>query len=270
MIESVWAPHRAMSRSVQLVDLDRSMRGRIATVGSTTPQGPATMSPDQLELPADLLPSGTQQAQATKQPSHFLSSDQFTDLITAARDGENWAYEALYLRYRGGLIASARRRGVEDPEGVANAVLTRVLTRLDSFTGKYPGEFTNFVRTTGWRETTRALTKESNRNRDLEIQSVSARVQPVEDVVAGSDWVKQALEQLPEGQRRVVQLRVLEDLSVAETSERLGWTETNVRTLQHRAIRSLRASLVARVARATTSQGACAECSSECCDCQQD
>lgn len=59
--------------------------------------------------------------------------------------------------------------------------------------------------------------------------------------------VHDALQELPEHYRRVVQLRDLEEQSTAETAEQLGLTEVNVRVRLHRARKRLRKHLCERM-----------------------
>jgi len=59
--------------------------------------------------------------------------------------------------------------------------------------------------------------------------------------------VHDALQELPEHYRRVVQLRDLEEKSTTETAERLGLTEVNVRVRLHRARKQLRGHLCKRM-----------------------
>lgn len=59
--------------------------------------------------------------------------------------------------------------------------------------------------------------------------------------------VHDALQELPEHYRRVVQLRDLEEQSTAETAEHLGLTEVNVRVRLHRARKQLREHLCERM-----------------------
>jgi RNA polymerase sigma-70 factor (ECF subfamily) len=59
--------------------------------------------------------------------------------------------------------------------------------------------------------------------------------------------VHDALQELPEHYRRVVQLRDLEEQSTRETAEQLGLTEVNVRVRLHRARKQLREHLCARM-----------------------
>lgn len=59
--------------------------------------------------------------------------------------------------------------------------------------------------------------------------------------------VHDALQELPDHYRRVVQLRDLEEKTTAETAEHLGLTEVNVRVRLHRARKALRDHLCARM-----------------------
>jgi RNA polymerase sigma-70 factor (ECF subfamily) len=59
--------------------------------------------------------------------------------------------------------------------------------------------------------------------------------------------VHDALQELPDHYRRVVQLRDLEEKSTAETAEQLGLTEVNVRVRLHRARKQLRDHLCERM-----------------------
>lgn len=61
--------------------------------------------------------------------------------------------------------------------------------------------------------------------------------------------VHDALQELPDHYRRVVQLRDLEEKSTAETAEHLGLTEVNVRVRLHRARKQLRDHLRKRMER---------------------
>ncbi|WP_066060867.1 RNA polymerase sigma factor SigX [Neobacillus soli] len=53
-------------------------------------------------------------------------------------------------------------------------------------------------------------------------------------------WVYKCLEFCTIDQRAVVILRYLQDLSIAETAQALGWTESKVKTTQHRSLKVLK------------------------------
>ncbi|WP_066312776.1 RNA polymerase sigma factor SigX [Bacillus sp. FJAT-29814] len=53
-------------------------------------------------------------------------------------------------------------------------------------------------------------------------------------------WVYQCLDYCTVDQRAVIILRFIQDLSISETAESLGWTESKVKTTQHRALKVLK------------------------------
>lgn len=53
-------------------------------------------------------------------------------------------------------------------------------------------------------------------------------------------WIYKCLEFCTMDQRAVIILRYLNDLSIAETAQSLGWTESKVKTTQHRALKVLK------------------------------
>ena len=84
--------------------------------------------------------------------------------------------------------------------------------------------------------------------------------EPFEQEVVDRLWVAGALQQLTDEQRRVVELRFLNDLSIAETAERTGTSTMAVKGIQRQALRQLAAlvligALVLAVAAAVLSSG---------------
>jgi len=64
-----------------------------------------------------------------------------------------------------------------------------------------------------------------------------------EDVIVQSDRVRllyQCLDKCTIDQRMVIVYRYIQDLSIAETAQVLGWTESKVKTTQHRALKVLK------------------------------
>jgi RNA polymerase sigma-70 factor, ECF subfamily len=53
-------------------------------------------------------------------------------------------------------------------------------------------------------------------------------------------WIYKCLEFCTVDQRSVIILRYLNDLSIAETAQTLGWTDSKVKTTQHRALKVLK------------------------------
>lgn len=67
-----------------------------------------------------------------------------------------------------------------------------------------------------------------------------------EEIVLQKDEVQQVyrvLKTCTEDQQQVVLLRYVQSLSISETADVLGWTESKVKTTQHRAIKTLQKNL---------------------------
>src|SRR5690606_27678104 len=58
--------------------------------------------------------------------------------------------------------------------------------------------------------------------------------------------VYQCLDACTLDQRLVIILRFIQELSIAETAEALGWTESKVKTTQHRALKVLKKEMQTR------------------------
>lgn len=56
-------------------------------------------------------------------------------------------------------------------------------------------------------------------------------------------WVYQCLQHCTVDQRAVIILRYIQDMSIAETAQALGWTESKVKTTQHRSLKALKKQL---------------------------
>ncbi|WP_040228276.1 RNA polymerase sigma factor SigX [Bhargavaea cecembensis] len=70
---------------------------------------------------------------------------------------------------------------------------------------------------------------------------------PEEETVRGDELARlhKMLDRCTGDQRLVIISRYLQELSIAETAEVLGWTEAKVKTTQHRAVKALRSLLEA-------------------------
>ncbi len=76
--------------------------------------------------------------------------------------------------------------------------------------------------------------------RDFEIKDFAPL--PEEILVQKDEMqhIYNCLSKCTESQQQVILLRYIESLSISETAEVLGWTESKVKTTQHRAIKSLK------------------------------
>ncbi|ARD49426.1 RNA polymerase sigma factor SigX [Sporosarcina sp. P37] len=88
--------------------------------------------------------------------------------------------------------------------------------------------------------------KHTNLHFDWETQQLTAPGRLPEQLLEADDEQRQVLKALDTctgDQKMVILMRFFQDLTVAETAEILEWTESKVKTTQHRAIKSLKEKL---------------------------
>lgn len=73
-----------------------------------------------------------------------------------------------------------------------------------------------------------------------------ARIEEIADLARFRDAVARAMDELSDGQREAVGLRVIDELSYAEVAERLGISEPTARARVSRALRSLASAFATR------------------------
>jgi RNA polymerase sigma-70 factor (ECF subfamily) len=186
------------------------------------------------------------------------------DLVAQARDGEKWAAEELVSRYREKAYSIAYHMGAQDSEeaqDLAQEAFLRTFRSLEKFRGdsKFYTWFYRILvnicldkrrRRRRWQRVFlpwRPLQPEKNSSkRRPEAQSdtdpgnnpitVLSRKQLAEDI-------RKSLRSLPEKQRTVFQLKVLDGLTIREIAEVLGAAEGTVKSHLFRATRFLREEL---------------------------
>ena len=187
-------------------------------------------------------------------------------LVAAARAGGGWAFGRLWEGLAPVVAAYLRARGVREADDVTSEVFLAAFRGLDRFDGDGQA-FRSWVFTIAHHKGVDALRRPAAR--DVLIDAVGAadavdsldagtaargRTEPSAedrafDRLAEAD-VLRLLDGLSGDQRSVLLLRVVADLSLAETAEVLGKPVGAVKALQHRALARLRAQLGARLGRA--------------------
>lgn len=170
------------------------------------------------------------------------------ELIAAARRGDPGALEALYETYVRQVTGYVRGLGVDDLEDVVSEVFVSVVRGLHRFEGN-ESDFRRWLFTIAHR---RAVDAHRTRSRRRE-QPTDPQALPG----AGGSWradgpdeqadvgeLTRLLDRLTPDQREVILLRIVADLSVADTAKVLGKQPGAVKTLQRRALASLRRLLV--------------------------
>ncbi len=138
--------------------------------------------------------------------------------------------------YRAALVLTADPGAAED---LVQTALMRTYAAWDRLRGEAPAAYARRVMTNAnidrWRR---------DRGREQltdEVPEIESRDESAD--VASRDAVLRALVDLSPQERRVVMLRFLEDFSEAETARTLGIPAGTVKSVTHRAVAKLRASI---------------------------
>jgi RNA polymerase sigma factor (sigma-70 family) len=170
---------------------------------------------------------------------------QFDAVLTAARDGAPWALERMFSALAPVVTGYLRVQGSAEPEDLTSDVFVAVLRNLHDFHGDEAG-FRSWVFTIAHR---RLLDERRRRARrpppehlaDTADAFAAELTAPddVEDAVdhsLGVERVRTLCERLVPGQRDVLLLRLLGDLSNEQVAEALGKTTGAVKALQRRGL----------------------------------
>ncbi|PYZ92095.1 RNA polymerase sigma factor SigX [Salipaludibacillus keqinensis] len=161
-------------------------------------------------------------------------------------------FERLYNTYHHQLFQYLFYlvRSREVAEELVQEVYIKVLDSFDTFEGKSTEKtwlysVAKHVAIDWIRKQTRKKRKAEGKEyewseREFEVEDKNPLP---EEIVIQKDEVQQIykmLEKCSEDQQQVVLLRYVQALSISETADILGWTESKVKTTQHRAIKMLK------------------------------
>jgi RNA polymerase sigma-70 factor (ECF subfamily) len=172
-------------------------------------------------------------------------------LVAAAKQGDEAAFGALYELFAASVLGYVRGLGVADPEDALGEVFVSVVRDIGNFEGDGDG-FRRWLFTIAHRRAMDAHRKSARRPEvpmdphglpDSPSAAEDLAEAAVHRVGLGGD-ARAALDLLTEDQRAVVLLRIVADLSVADTAAVLGKQPGAVKTLQRRALAALRRTLI--------------------------
>lgn len=165
--------------------------------------------------------------------------------LERARAADPRGFHALFRILGPGVVGYLRARKVDDPDGVANDVFVRAFRGLDRFDGT--GEqFRSWLFTIAHNAAIDHARARQRRPQTTTIERVaepSTTGDPVAeaaDAQLGNERVEALLAHVSPDQRDVLLLRIVADLSVAETAAIVGKGEEAVKALQRRALAALR------------------------------
>jgi RNA polymerase sigma factor (sigma-70 family) len=175
-------------------------------------------------------------------------------LVAAAQAGDRAAFGPLYELFAPSVLGYLRALRVPDPEDTTGEVFVSLVRSLGGFEGDADA-FRRWLFTIAHRramDAHRARTRRREDPMDPHALSDASEVAPdpadalVEQLGMGAR-AREAVDRLTEDQRAVVLLRIVADLSVADTAAVLGKQPGAVKTLQRRALAALRRSLILMV-----------------------
>lgn len=182
-----------------------------------------------------------------EEPEHATSRARWSvqvdeeQIVRRAASGDLAAFHLLYERNVDVVFAFLRNRvGPQRAEDLAADTFVRAFERIGDF------EWRGIPIRAWLLRIAYNLIVAASRRPDAdsvpELEDAVTQAGPEEAIVdrAASSPALDALAALPEAQQLVVQLRFIQELSVAETAEVVGSTEEAVRAQTYRALRSLR------------------------------
>ncbi|MCB9526133.1 MAG: sigma-70 family RNA polymerase sigma factor [Myxococcales bacterium] len=175
---------------------------------------------------------------------------QLATAMTRYADGDAGAFQPIW-RALAGLVRARGMQWLGGREAAADDLVQQTFLKVHRNRHRYqPGApVTPWVMTIARNLATDMLRKQGRRKEALTPEGLLPEVaRPEADTFetrATAEWVRDALAQLPEGQRQVVELHKLQGQSFDEVAQRLGIQAGAARVRAHRAYARLRSLLTA-------------------------
>jgi RNA polymerase sigma-70 factor (ECF subfamily) len=167
-----------------------------------------------------------------------------SERVAAAQRGEAWALRELWQDLSPKVHGYLTGRGVGDAEDLTSEIFIQVFERLSKFRGGEAAlrtfvfsvahaRYVDHVRRTARRGTT--VEFDAAQHDTVVASAESEALRAISD-----ERIRRALTTLSPDQRDVVLLRVVADLDLVQTAQVLGKSVGAIKSLQHRALASLR------------------------------
>ena len=173
-----------------------------------------------------------------------ITDEELDPLVLAARNGGDWAFGRIWELLCPTVAGYVRARGVRDVDDIVSAVFLAAFRGLPGFAGG-GAAFRAWLFTIAHHKSVDAMRDQTRHTGDRQYSSeLDQRAAPSAEAEAldrlGTRDVHRLLDELTPNQREVLLMRVLGDLTVAQTALALGRTEGAVKQLQRRAVDRLR------------------------------
>ena len=183
-------------------------------------------------------------------PRESDSRAEWSSILERARAGSREGFEAVYTELAPVVAGYLRLNGVVDVDGVTNEVFAQVHRGLSGFNGDWTG-FRSWVFTIAHHrmvdEARRAARRPPVAMFDGEVEGLVGDVEQDALVALSDQRLLALLATLSPDQRAVLLLRIVTDLPLEEVARSLGKTVGAVKSLQHRALATLRKAIDAEV-----------------------
>lgn len=160
-------------------------------------------------------------------------------LIERTQNGDPTAFDWLVLRYQE-LIAAQMRRFSRDPRVVEELTQNVFVSAFFSLKNYQPhGPFLNWLRTIASRTGYAHWREEYKKSKLIPIEDWDGAEHDVKDEERAQGQLDWLLTQLKPPERQVMCLLYLDNLSIVQTAEIMGWTVGMVKMRAHRARKKL-------------------------------
>lgn len=159
-------------------------------------------------------------------------------------DGAAWSWDELFDQFAPTIHALARSRGVSSPEDIVQDVFATAVERFPRFDGDSSG-LRSFLFTLVYRRIAdeHRITHRRPERLVADHPHTPDERPGIEDSIADIESAREAmkaLEILGEKERRVIEMRIIDEASPAEVAEALGLSNGNVRVIQARSLMKIR------------------------------
>ena len=129
----------------------------------------------------------------------------------------------------------------EEAEDITQEAYVKAISHIQKGSIQ-PDKYTGFLKTVALNVLRDLWRKNKRRQRNVNIECIDPLEKSIEDASEASTQrliIEQALNQLSEEQRTVIDLRILKGYSVVETAKRMDKKEGTIRVMQYRALQNL-------------------------------
>lgn len=170
----------------------------------------------------------------------------FNIVLERARKGNEQSLMRLYDLCCGAVFNASYRivLNAQDAEEITQDAVLKAFANLDSFKGS-ERDFTALVKTIAINRSIDLFRKHSKEPFYEEINNTADQIEDDDDFEDFPiEKIKEALNNLPDGYRLTITMRLIEGMEFADIAERMGIKESTVRSQYARGLEKLRSTVI--------------------------